>query len=157
MTEPKVTQTRGAFSLACSVAVNIRARAERIWNLLTDAKNFPRWNSMVAGIEGEIREGEQLRLRVPGTDRTFTPRVSGVVPGERMTWAGGLAPVFKGVRTFELRARSDGSVDFSMEERFSGLMFAAGQGLVSGLGAGVRSLRERPENRGGTSVGHEPG
>jgi len=30
--------------------------------------------------------------------------------------------VFKGVRTFELRARGDGSTDFTMAERFSGVI-----------------------------------
>jgi len=63
----------------CSVEVNIRASAPVIWRLLTDAKGFPRWNSTITGIDGEIRDGEQLRLHVPGTERTFTPRVSGVV------------------------------------------------------------------------------
>ena len=42
MSAPKITQTRGAFSLVCGVAVNIRANADRIWSLLTDAKDFPR-------------------------------------------------------------------------------------------------------------------
>ena len=122
MNEPKVTQTHGAFSMACGVEVNIRAKAERLWSLLTDAKDFPRWNSTVTSIEGQIREGEQLRLHAPGTDRTFTPKVSGVVPHEHMTWTGGFAPLFKGVRTFALRPRPDGSTDFAMEERFSGLL-----------------------------------
>ena len=122
MKETTFTRTQGAFSLLRGVAVNIRAKAERIWSLLTDATNFPRWNSTVTRIEGQIREGERLRLHVPGTDRVFTPTVRGVVPGERMTWTGGLAPLFKGVRTFELRPRADGSVDFAMKERFSGLM-----------------------------------
>jgi hypothetical protein len=122
MKDPKFTQTHGAFSMACGVAVNISARAEIIWRLLTDANDFPRWNSTVTSIEGQIREGAQLRLRVPGTDRGFNPRVSGVVPNERMTWTGGFAPLFRGVRTFELRARSDGTTDFAMKERFSGLM-----------------------------------
>src|SRR5277367_3217217 len=103
MSEPKVTQTHGVFSMACGVTVNIRAKADSIWNLLTDAKDFPRWNSTVASIEGQIREGEKLVLRVPGTDRAFTPKVSGVVSNERMTWTGGFAPMFKGVRTFELK------------------------------------------------------
>lgn len=110
------------FSMACSVALNIRAPAARIWTLLTDAAGFPRWNSTVTKVEGRIDEGERLRLHVPGTDRTFTPTVSGVVPHERMTWTGGFFPVFKGVRTFELRPRGDGSTDFVMEERFSGLV-----------------------------------
>lgn len=134
MNEPKVTQTRGAFSMACGVSVNIRAKAENIWSLLTDAKDFPRWNSTVTSIEGQIREGEQLRLRVPGTDRTFTPRVSGVVPSQRMTWTGGFAPLFKGVRTFELKPRNDGSTDFAMEERFSGLMWPLIKGSLPDFG-----------------------
>jgi len=122
MTTAIIAQSRRVFSMTCGVALNIRAPAAAIWRLLTDAKGFPRWNSTVTSVEGQIREGERLRLRVPGTDRTFTPRVSGIVPDERMTWTGGFSPVFKGVRTFELRPRDDGSTDFMMEERFSGLM-----------------------------------
>jgi hypothetical protein len=122
MSEPKITQTHSAFSMFCGVAVNIRANADRLWRLLTDAEGFPRWNSTVTRIEGQIREGEKLRLHVPNTARTFTPKVSGVVANQRMTWSDGFAPMFKGVRTFELNPRDDGTTDFSMEERFSGLM-----------------------------------
>ena len=134
MKEAKVTQTHGAFSMACGVEVNIQAKPESIWSLLTDANDFPRWNSTVTSIEGQIREGEQLRLRVPGTDRTFTPKVSGVVPCERMTWTGGFTPVFKGVRTFELRPRDDGSTDFAMQERFSGLILPLLKGSLPDFG-----------------------
>jgi hypothetical protein len=122
MNEPRITETHSAFALACSVELGIRASAHNIWSLLTDAKGFPRWNSTVTGIDGEIREGVRLRIRVPGTDRSFTPKVSDVVTNERMIWTGGFAPVFQGVRTFHLKARDDGSTDFAMEERFSGLM-----------------------------------
>lgn len=122
MTQPTITQTRGPFSLFCRVDITVRARAERIWAILADAPDFPRWNSTVTRIEGEIREGGKLRVHVPGTDRVMTPRISGVVPNARMTWTGGFSPVFKGVRTFELRPRSDGATDFTMAERFSGLM-----------------------------------
>jgi hypothetical protein len=108
--------------MSCGVAINIGAKAEEVWRLLTDAQGFPRWNSTVTRIEGQIREGQKLRLHVPGTNRTFTPTVSGVVPNQRMTWADGFAPMFKGVRTFELKRCNDGSTDFAMEERFSGLM-----------------------------------
>jgi hypothetical protein len=118
----RATQTRRAFSLTCGVEVNIRASATIIWDLLTNSEGFPSWNSTVSRIEGQIREGELLRLHVPGTERTFTPRVSAVVPNERMTWSGGIAPLFKGVRTFVLRRLNDQSTDFLMQERFSGLM-----------------------------------
>jgi hypothetical protein len=134
MDVPEVRQTHQRFSLTCSVEVNIRANAARVWSLLTDAQGFPRWNSTVTGIEGQIREGERLRLHVPGTDRTFTPRVSGVVTNDRMTWTGGFAPLFKGVRTFVLRPRIDGSTDFVMEERFAGLMLPLVKGSLPDFG-----------------------
>jgi len=129
-----ITQSRGVFSMTCGVALNIRAPAAAIWRLLTDANGFPRWNSTVSRVDGQIREGERLRLHVPGTDRTFTPRVSGVVPNERMIWTGGFSPVFKGVRTFELRTRGDGSTDFMMKERFSGLMLPFVKGSMPDFG-----------------------
>lgn len=122
MNESRFTQASSAFSLLCKVVLNVRARPETIWGLLTDAQGFPRWNSTITRLEGDIREGERLRLHVPGTDRTFTPVVSGLVPCERMSWIGGFAPLFTGVRVFKLRSRDDGSVDFTLEERFSGLL-----------------------------------
>jgi hypothetical protein len=134
MDAPKITQTRGTFSLVCRVEVNIQATPHRIWTLLTDAPGFPRWNSTVSGIEGEIREGGKLLVRVPGTDRTFTPAISGFVANERMTWTGGFAPMFKGVRTFELKPRNDGSTDFTMQERFSGLMLPMAKGSMPDFG-----------------------
>ena len=119
---PHISEARSAFSLLCRVEVTIEAPPWRIWALLTDARNFPRWNSTVTAIEGEIRDGQQIRIHAPGTDRTFTPRISSVVPEVRMTWTGGFAPLFKGVRTFELAPQPGGSTVFVMQERFSGLM-----------------------------------
>lgn len=134
MQRPKIMQMDSMFSLVCGVEVNVLASAERIWKLLTDAGDYPRWNSTVTSIEGQIREGETLRLRVPGTDRTFTPKVSGVVVNQRMIWTGGFKPVFIGVRTFELTPRADGITDFTMSERFSGLMLPLIKGSLPDFG-----------------------
>ncbi|HUI80163.1 MAG TPA: SRPBCC domain-containing protein [Bryobacteraceae bacterium] len=122
MNEARATQTRSVFGMVCCVKVRVLASAPRIWSLLTDAGGFPRWNSTVTSIEGQIREGERLCIRVPGSDRTFTPKVSGVVPNQRMTWAGGLAGIFKGARLFTLAELDDGSTDFAMQENFSGFL-----------------------------------
>ena len=124
MNDPRFTQTNTALAMSCSVAINIEVNAQVVWSLLTDAKGFPRWNSTVTAIEGQIRAGERLRLHVPGTRRTFTPRVSDVVAARRMIWSDGFVPLFKGVRTFELESRDDGSTDFVMAEHFSGILFA---------------------------------
>jgi hypothetical protein len=47
-----------------------------------------------------------------------------------MVWGDGLALIFKGVRTFVLKPRDDGSTDFVMEERFSGVVFALTKGML---------------------------
>jgi hypothetical protein len=122
MQDTLFTRTKAAFSMTCRVDINIRASTERVWQILSDARNFPRWNSTVSSIEGEIRNGERLRMRVPGSDRVFTPLVSDVVPAAHMTWTGGVTGLFKGVRTFDVIPAMDGSTDFAMEEQFSGLM-----------------------------------
>lgn len=131
---PKVTKTKSTFSMSCGVEVRIHAEADVIWRLLTDAAGFSHWNSTVTSIEGEIREGERLRLRVPDVDRAFTPKVSDVVANQRMTWSDGFAPMFKGVRTFELRPSAGGATDFSMQEQFSGIMLPLVKGSLPDFG-----------------------
>jgi len=122
--EIEFTQVKKTFSMTCRVETEIHAKAESIWKLLTDAKGFSSWNSTVSGIDGNIKEGERIRIHVPGTNRTFKPKISGVVVNKAMTWSNGFAPVFRGSRTFELRQSANGSTEFIMEEQFSGLMFA---------------------------------
>jgi hypothetical protein len=134
MAEPKITQSRTAFSMECAVELNIQAKPERLWSLLTDAENFPTWNSTVTRIEGQIRDGQTLRIHVPGATRTFTPKISNFAPNQHMTWTGGFAPMFLGVRTFDLTPRNDGSTDFKMHERFSGLMLPMVGGSLPDFG-----------------------
>ncbi len=124
------SKSANAFAMTCRVDVDISASPEDVWRLLADAKSFPRWNSTVTRIDGDIRDGERLSIHVPGTARTFTPRVSEVVPAQRMTWSDGIVGVFKGVRTFVLEPRERGATHFTMEERFSGVMFALVKGML---------------------------
>jgi uncharacterized protein YndB with AHSA1/START domain len=108
---PKYTQANGALSMSCRVEINIGADAQTVWSLLVDAQGYPQWNSTVTGIDGQIREGSRIKIHVPGTKQTFTPKVSGVVPHQRMLWSNRIAGVFKGVRSFKLSACPDGSTD----------------------------------------------
>lgn len=117
------TKTSTTFRMECAVEINVQAPPKKVWALLTNAADFPRWNSTVTSIGGRIALGEKLELRVPiAPDRTFKPKVTGLEPEKKMVWSDGAAPMFKGVRTFTLTARDDGSTDFSMVEVFSGLM-----------------------------------
>ena len=124
MNSAQFTRIDSALAMVCRVEVDIAAGAEIVWSLLVDAEGFSRWNSTVTRIDGQIIEGARIKIHVPGTARTFTPKVSGLVPHHRMEWSDGLATIFRGIRTFLLQAHAGNSTDFVMEERFSGVVFA---------------------------------
>jgi hypothetical protein len=119
----KATRQRTTFRLEYAVAIDIAAKADKVWALLTNAAGYPAWNSTIDSIEGSIAMGEQIALKskiAPG--RTFKLKVRDVVANERMTWNDGMAPMFKGVRTYALAPGKNGSTVFSMVEVFSGIM-----------------------------------
>jgi hypothetical protein len=132
--EPKASKSASAFRMECGVSLDIRASAPKIWALLSNAKDFPRWNSTVTRLDGEIAVGNQLKLDVPISKRTFTPRVTELKAPQRMVWSDGFAPMFRGVRTFDLTEKADGTTRFEMREVFSGLMLPMIRGSLPDFG-----------------------
>jgi len=123
MSQGKATKTSTTFRMECAVAINIKAAPTKIWGLLTTSKDFPRWNSTVIKVDGEIALGNKLGLTVKSApDRVFKPTVTAFDADKTMVWSDGFAPMFKGVRTYTLTPKGDGTTDFSMVEVFSGLM-----------------------------------
>lgn len=117
------TFTQSTFAMEYGVSATMPASAERVWALLTDAANFPSWNSTVTSIDGPIVLGQKLAIRVPlAPGRTFSPKVSTFEPARRMVWSDGMAPMFKGERTFTLTPNDDGTTEFTMVEAFWGVM-----------------------------------
>ncbi len=109
---------------AFAVRTFIRATPESIWALLTDAAGYSRWNNTVEKVDGKIAPGQRITVRPkinPG--RAFPVTVAAFEPSRRMVWTGGMPlGLFKGERTFTLKPASNGEVEFSMREKYSGLM-----------------------------------
>lgn len=117
------TFTQTTFAMEYRVNATIPAPPERVWALLTDAANFPGWNSTVTSIDGTIALGQKLAIRVPlAPGRTFSPKVTTFEPSSRMVWSDGMAPMFKGERTFTLTPTENGATEFTMAEAFAGIM-----------------------------------
>jgi hypothetical protein len=134
-TDGRARRTKTTFRMEYAVAVRIQARPNRIWVLLTTAGDFPRWNSTVKSIEGQIGLGETIKLRATiAPERIFNLTVSEFVPEKLMVWTDGRAPIFKGVRTYTLTPQADGSTDFSMVEVFSGIMLPMIAGSLPDFG-----------------------
>ncbi|HEY8038172.1 MAG TPA: SRPBCC domain-containing protein, partial [Polyangiaceae bacterium] len=146
------SKTKSTFRMDCAVRCTIHASAERIWALLTDAPGFPRWNSTVTSIDGTIAPGQTLKLVVPAAPgRVFKPRVTAFEPGRSMVWSDGMAPMFKGVRTFALAPAADGATEFSMKEELSGVMLPMIKGSLPDFGpvfeAYAEDLRREAERK----------
>ncbi|MEQ1609871.1 MAG: SRPBCC domain-containing protein [Hyphomonadaceae bacterium] len=121
MADGQASAEKSTFKQSVKVSNEIAAPRERVWALLTDAEVFPRWNSTVTSIEGPIALGRKLAVRVPISPRVFKPKVSVFEPSRRMVWQDGAAPMFRGVRVYELEPAGAGT-RFVMTETFSGLM-----------------------------------
>lgn len=95
-----------------------------IWDLLTNAGDYANWNPAVLGIEGNIEDGSQIKLTsVINPTRQFKLNVTDVQPPNHMVWWDGMPlGLFKGVRTFDVVSKGDGTSEFTMEEVYSGLM-----------------------------------
>lgn len=106
------------FSRQTAVSIDIHADAAIVWALLTNADDFPRWNSTIVSLDGEIKLGQKIRLvSTLDESRTFKIKVKELISEERMTWGDG-----KGNRLFQLTPIDKG-VRFSMDEKIGGLMF----------------------------------
>src|SRR4051794_13016206 len=110
----KATSQKTTFSRVCSVTTNIRAKPEVIWRLLTDAANMSKWNSTIISVEGNIKLGEKISIKsISDPKRTFNLKISEFNPPTKLVWGDGAAPMFKGVRTYTLTPKADGTTDFN--------------------------------------------
>jgi hypothetical protein len=115
----------------------IAATPERVWALLVDLPSWRAWNPTIVSIEGGVSPGGTVRLvAAVNPKRTFTIRVTELVPPRRMVWSSGLPlGLFRGVRTYGLTpSATGGGTDFAMTEVYSGA-------LAGAIGRSIPDLR----------------
>ena len=124
--EGKATTTKKTFSRETSVSTTIDADPAIVWALLTHASDFPRWNSTITSIKGEIREGGTIELKsILDEKRTFKLKVKEFVPEQRLAWGDAL-----GSRLYTLTRGDGGSTHFTMTEKIGGPLFPLFAGSI---------------------------
>jgi uncharacterized protein YndB with AHSA1/START domain len=124
--EGKATTTKKTFSRETSVSTTINADPAIVWALLTHASDFPRWNSTVTSMKGEIREGGTVELKsILDDKRTFKLKVKEVVPEKRLVWGDAT-----GTRVYTLEKVNPGEVRFTMSEKIGGPLFPLFAGAI---------------------------
>lgn len=115
----KASSEKKTFNQTTEVSIDIQADPAIIWALLTNASDFPRWNSTIVFIKGEIRLKEKIELKSTLDDkRTFKIKIKEFEPDRYMRWGDG-----KGDRTFTLTDHGNGTTTFHMHEKIGGLMY----------------------------------
>ena len=83
----KAVTTKKTFSRETAVSIDIQADKSIIWALLTNANDFPRWNSTVIAIEGTIAKDEKIKLKAKlDPKREFKLKVKEFDADHRLVW-----------------------------------------------------------------------
>jgi uncharacterized protein YndB with AHSA1/START domain len=115
----KAATIKSAFSRETSVSIDIKADSAIIWALLTNASDYPRWNTTVISIEGKIALGERIKLiSTLDPKRTFKLKIKEMESGKKLVWGDGM-----GKRVYELAKSAGANVNFSMHEKIGGPLF----------------------------------
>ena len=115
----KAKTDRKTFSRETSVTINIQADPAIVWKLLTNAADFPRWNSTVTSIEGKIAPGEKIRLKSTLDPKsTFKLKIKEMDAEKRLVWGDG-----QGNRIYIISGDGKGLTTFTMDEKIGGFMF----------------------------------
>ncbi len=115
----KAVTVKKIFSRQTAVSINIQTDKSIIWALLTHAADYPRWNSTVVSIEGDIKQGGKIRLKSTlDPKRVFKLAVKTFEPETRLVWGDAL-----GKRVFTLESIPGNLTSFTMDEKIGGPVF----------------------------------
>lgn len=107
--------------------LHIHARPEKVWTILTDFENYPKWNPFIKSLLGEVKIGNRIIARIEppkASGMTFKPIVLTRVENKEFSWLGHLwfTGLFDGEHKFELIEQGDGTTILIQSEKFSGIL-----------------------------------
>ena len=107
--------------------IEIDATAAEVWAVLADLPAYGSWNPFMTKIEGDLRTGGRLDVRLAPVDErgiTLHPTLLVVEPGRELRWIGrlGVRGIFDGEHVLEIQEVRPGTVRFLQHERFTGVL-----------------------------------
>ena len=110
-----------------STEIEFDGTPEETWAVLADLQAYGEWNPFIEKIDGELRVGGKLDVRLQPVDErgiTMHPAVLAVEPGKELRWIGHLMipGIFDGEHRFRIEEAGAGRVRFIQSERFGGIL-----------------------------------
>jgi len=125
--------------------IDIAAPRWRVWQVLTDVERYPAWNPFITSVDGALREGSKLQVRIEPPGRravTFEPTVVALAQERELRWRGRLLVpgLLDGEHAFLLEERA-GGCRFRQAVRLSGVLVPLlGAGLIEATRRGCEAM-----------------
>ena len=110
--------------------IEIDAPPSTVWSVVADTGSYANWNPFMPRLNGELREGSKLDVRIAppgGRPMSFKPTVVAVEPERELRWIGRflVRGLFEGEHTFRIESLDNNRSRFIQSERFSGILVGA--------------------------------
>jgi hypothetical protein len=136
LNDAKANTSRKFFSRETAIRIQINADASIIWALLTNALDFPRWNSTIVSLTGEIKSGGKIKLKSTlDPKRVFKLSIKAYEAGTQLVWGDAM-----GTRTFTLSPAGNNITAFSMHEKIGGPIFPLIAGMIPSFDASFEAF-----------------
>jgi hypothetical protein len=99
----------------------------KVWDVLMNFDNYPKWNPFITSISGEPKLGSRLTVSIKppgGNGMTFKPNILTLEANKEFRWKGklGINGIFDGEHYFILESVDKDITKFIHGEKFSGLL-----------------------------------
>jgi hypothetical protein len=123
-----------------------------VWAVISDFAAYPEWNPFIRGIDGELREGARLEVRIePPQARatTFKPTVRSVEPNRELRWLGRLLipGIFDGEHSLSIEPLESSRSRFVQSERFSGILVGLAKSTLQKTDSGFEQMNAALKGR----------
>ena len=107
--------------------IDINAPKNKVWDILVDFENYPKWNPFIKSIRGDLKVRNRLEviIQLPGSKKfRLTPKVASCKQFHRFSWLGSvfIYGLFDGHHIFELEENGDRGCTLIHKEEFSGIL-----------------------------------
>ena len=91
-----------------STGIKIRAKPEKVWDILTKFSDYEEWNPVMTRIIGEASLGKKIEVHIhtiKGKNRIYHPTITKFDINNELRWQGRsfLPGIFEGERIFEIK------------------------------------------------------
>jgi hypothetical protein len=123
----------------------------KVWDVLMNFDNYPKWNPFITSISGEPKLGSRLTVSINppgGKGMTFKPNILTLEANKEFRWKGklGINGIFDGEHYFILESVDKDITKFIHGEKFSGLLVPLVGKMLDKTQKGFQLMNESIKN-----------